>query len=158
MVQQNSEQAQEVFKAFCQVLEDKDWNYNKDEENLVIHCGAQGDDFPIKLTINIDTERSLVILLSKLPFVIQEDKRIDAAIAICAINDILADGSFDYDVNDGKIIFRMANSFIDSKLGPDVFEYMLLCSCHIIDEHNDKLFALSKGMMSLEQYIDALNG
>lgn len=158
MAQQNLEQAQAVFKTICQVLESNDWHHKKDEEKLVIHCGAQGEDFPMELIINVDAERSLVVLLSKLPFDIQEDKRIDAAIVICAINDVLADGNFDYDVNTGRIGFRMTNSFIDSRLGPDVFEYMLLCACHIIDEHNDKLFALSKGMMSLEQYLEALNG
>ena len=46
------------------MLDDNDWNYEKDEDELVIRCSARGDDLSMDLKIEIDAERKLVILLS----------------------------------------------------------------------------------------------
>ena len=154
--QKISEQARAVFATLCGALDKNEWHYRKDEEDLSIECGAQGDDLPMEITIKVDAERMLVMLLSHLPFVIQEDKRLDVAIAVSAINNMLVDGCFDYDVASGNMLFRMTNSFLESKLGEDVFTYMLLCSCQTIDEYNDKFLMLAKGMISIEQFLSTL--
>lgn len=149
-------QAKVVFDTLCQSLEHYDWHFEKDIEDLSIECGARGDDLPMDISIKVDAERSLILLLSHFPFVIQEDKRLDTAIAVSAINNLLIDGSFDYDVVSGHMFFRMTNSFIDCTIGEDIFSYMLLCSCKTIDRYNDKFLMISKGMLSVEQFIDEI--
>ena len=145
-----------TFDAFCRMLDNNDWNYKKDEEKLTIECGAQGDDLPMEITVKIDADRQVVMVLSHLPFVIKEDKRLEVAIAVSAINNALVDGCFDYDLANGRLYFRMTNSFIESKLSEEVFAYMLYCSCQTIDEYNDKFLMLSKGMISIEQFLSTL--
>lgn len=152
----NLEQAKAVFAALCHALDRHEWRYKKDEGKLSIKCGAQGDDLPMDITVEVDADRMLVMLISHMPFVIQEDKRIEAAVAVSAVNNALADGCFDYDVTSGDIFFRMTNSFIDSLLGEDVFSYMLFCSCKTIDEFNDKFLMLGKGLLSVEQFLSTL--
>lgn len=154
--QKNLEQAKITYNTLCQALDKHEWRYTKDEEKLSIECGAQGDDLPMEITINVDADRMIAILISHMPFMIQEDKRLDAAIAVSTINNMLVDGSFDYDVTSGHILFRMTNSFLESKIGEEVFTYMLFCSCHAIDEYNDKFLMLSKGMISIEQFLATL--
>lgn len=154
--EKNLIQAKAVFDSFCRTLDSHDWHYQKDESELSIECGAQGEDLPMKLNIYVDADRMLVMLLSHLPFAIQEDKRLDVAIAVSAINNILVDGCFDYNVGSGHLCFRMTNSFIESTLGEDVFSYMLFCSAQTIDEYNDKILMLAKGMLSMEQFLGAL--
>ena len=153
----NLEQAKAMFATLCRTLDNHDWNYQKDEEKLTIECAAQGDDLPMEFNIKVDADRTLVFLFSSLPFVIQEDKRLDVAIAVSAINNLLVDGCFDYNITDGRMFFRMTNSFIDSKLSEEVFAYMIFCACHTIDEYNDKLLMLAKGMLSIEQFLSSLN-
>lgn len=145
--------ALDTFATLCQALDNNDWKYKKDEEELVIECGAQGDDLPMDINIHVDAERNVVLLFSRLPFVIQEDKRLDVAIAVSAVNNVLADGCFDYDVTNGRMYFRMTNSFIESKLSQEVFAYMLYCSCQTIDEYNDKFLMLAKGMLDMEKFL-----
>lgn len=145
-----------TFDTLCKALEHHDWHFKKDEENLTIECGAQGDDLPMEITIVVDLERMLIILMSHLPFVMPDDKRIDAAVAVSAVNYALVDGSFDYDIKSGHMIFRMSNSFRESLVGEELFMYMILVSCHTIDEYNDKFLMLSKGMLSLEQFIEKI--
>lgn len=153
MADEKLERAQKVYGTLCSTLDSHEWHYKKDEEKLSIDCGAQGEDLPMEITIKVDAERQLIMLLSHLPFVISEDKRLDVAIAVSAVNDRLVDGSFDYNIADGHMFFRMTSSFIESEIGNELFTYMLMVSCHTIDEYNDKFLMLGKGMMSIEDFI-----
>ncbi len=153
MADEKLERAQKVYGTMSSTLDSHEWHYKKDEEKLSIDCGAQGEDLPMEITIKVDAERQLIMLLSHLPFVISEDKRLDVAIAVSAVNDKLVDGSFDYNIADGHMFFRMTSSFIESEIGNELFTYMLMVSCHTIDEYNDKFLMLGKGMMSIEDFI-----
>ena len=149
--------AKSVYATLCRTLEKNDWRYTSNEEELKISCGAQGEDLPMELDIRVDADRMLVMLLSLVPFTIQEDKRLEVAIAVSAINNALVDGCFDYDITSGRMFFRMTNSFIESQLGEDLFSYMLFCSCQTIDEYNDKLLMVSKGMLPIEQFLKSMS-
>ncbi len=147
------EKAKKVFSTICRTLDKEEWKYDKDEENLIIESGAQGDDLPMKFRIIVNAENMLTSFISHIPVVIQEDKRLDIAVAVSIINNRIVDGSFDYDITSGHIFFRLTNSYIDCELGEDVFWYMLHCSLSTIDEYNDKFLMLAKGMITIEQLI-----
>lgn len=146
-------QAQIVFQNLCKTLDEHDWHYKKNEDDLSIESGARGDDLPIDLNIKVDADRQVLMLLSRLPLVVPEDKRLDLAVAVTLVNNRLADGSFDYDVRSGRLYFRLTNSFLESELSGEVFMYMVICACHVVDDFNDKFLMLAKGMMSMEQFI-----
>ena len=150
----NLEQAKAAFATVCRMLDKEQWNYNRDDEKLSIKCGARGEDLPMDLEIKVDVERMLIMVLSPMPYVIQDDKRLDVAIAISAINNILLNGCFDYDVATGHVFFRMTNSIIGCKLGEEAMHYLLYCACQTIDEYNDKLLMLAKGILSLEKFLE----
>lgn len=147
--------AKATYATLCSALDKGEWHYEKDEEELTIECGYRGEDLPIDLIIRVDADRQLVSLLSQMSFKIKEDKRLDVAVAISYINYGMVHGCFDYDINTGGIFFRMSNSFVDSTLSEKVFMYMLICACKTVDEYNDKFLMLSKGMLSLEQILEA---
>ena len=86
-----------------------------------------------------------------------DDKRLDMAVAVSAANNLLVDGSFDYDIKQGRMFFRMTSSFRESLVGKDLFTYMLLCSCKTIDDFNDKFMMLAKGLITLEQFFETIN-
>ncbi len=151
--QNKAQQAKKVYNTLCRSLDSHDWHYTKNEEKLSIECKVQGEDLPIDIVIKIIEKNSLVTLLSHMPFVVQENKRLEMAVAISAINNLLVDGCFDYDVKSGNIFFRMTHSFLDSQIDDAAFSYMFLCSCGTIDEYNDKLLMLTKGMISMEKFL-----
>lgn len=154
--QKHTEQALHVFDTLCAMMEKNKWHYTPNSEKLFIDCKAQGDDLPIDINIRVDSLRRTVSLLSKLPCVAQEDKRIDMAIAVNAVNARIVDGSFDYDIKTGDLYFRMTNSFFESEIGGEVFEYMLICSFGTIDEYNDKFLMLAKGIITVEQFVSSI--
>lgn len=153
MADEKLARAQKVYDTLCATLDTYKWKYKKFEEELSIECGAQGEDLPMEITIRVDSDRQLIMLLSHLPFIISEEKRLDVAIATSIVNNKLVDGSFDYNITDGHMFFRMTSSFIESEIGNELFTYMLMCSCYTIDEYNDKFLMLGKGMMSIESFI-----
>ena len=155
--EKNIKQARVAFQTLCEMLDEKNWHYEMDAENFRINCMAQGDDLPMNIRIEVDPERLLVILLSQMPFVIPEDKRAALAVAISAANYGLIDGSFDYDYLDGTILFRLTSSFMESLVGKNMFEYMLMCSCITIDRYNDKFLVVAKKDMSNEEILNFIS-
>ena len=158
MAEVNMEKAKEIFNALVDMLDTRDWKYEKFEEDLVIKSGIKGEDLPIEFIVVVKPKNQVVQLLSRLPFQIPEEKRVDAAIAICVANNGLVDGSFDYDISDGDITFRLTTSYRESTLGADLFEYMILVSAGTIDDYNDKFFMIAKDMMTVQQFIEKENG
>ena len=147
------EQAREAFDTLCEMLDGNDWHYDKEEDDFTIMCGARGDDLPMPIKIQVDAERQIVSLLSLLPFDVPEDKRVEIALAVSAVNYALVDGSFDYNFADGTLLFRMTSSYRESKVGKTMFEYMLYLSCGTIDDYNDKFEKIINGEMTLNELV-----
>ena len=158
MAEVNMERAREVYASLIHMLDTRDWKYEKFEEDLVIKAGIKGEDLPIEFIVVVKPTQQVVQLLSRLPFSIPDEKRVDAAIAICVANNGLVDGSFDYDVLEGDITFRLTCSYRNTQLSDDLLEYMILVSAGTIDDYNDKFFMIGKDMMSVQQFIEKENG
>lgn len=148
-------QARDAYTKICAMLDANKWHYDKDADNLSIKCGATGNDLPIDIRIQVDPDKQLVTLLSQMPYSVPEDDRVLMAVAVCAANYNMVDGSFDYNLSNGNIIFRMTTSIRESIISKDVFEYMLFVSCSTVDEYNDKFLMLIKKAMTLEEFMKA---
>ncbi len=146
--------AKVVYQTLCKALEQRDWTFKKDEEKLLVNFGVSGDDIPMQFIIIVDAERQLIRLMSPLPFKMSEEKRVEGAVATCAASFGMADGSFDYDLSDGTIVFRMTASFRESLIGEGLFQYMISCSCAMVDKYNDQFLALDKGIVSITDFIE----
>lgn len=152
--EKDMKQAKAVFMALCAMLDEHDWQYEKFEEDLTIKSGAQGDDLPININIEVDRQRQLVSLLSQMPFSVPESRRTALAVAVSQANNNMVDGSFDYDYLSGRIVFRMTSSYRESLIGKGLFAYMLSCACYTVDEYNDKFLVVAKNEMSVEEILD----
>ena len=144
-------QAQTVFNSLCKALDSDGWHYEKDEERMMIKCGAQGEDLPIAIRIHVDADRALVILCSQLPFVIAEGRRREMAVAIAQANNGMIDGCFDYDYFDGNIIFRITTSIRESLISEKALQYLIYCACSTVDNYNDKFLMVAKSEMTCDE-------
>ncbi len=145
--------AQQVYKTLCEAIERREWTYDKDEEKLLVHFGVNGDDLPMRFILIVDADRQLIRLMSPMPFKMSEDKRMEGALATCAASFGMVDGSFDYDLSDGGIVFRMTASFRESVIGDGLFQYMISCSCAMVDKYNEQFLALDKGVLSINDFL-----
>lgn len=145
--------AKEIYQTMCDAIDNRKWNYTKVEDELLVHFGVNGEDIPMQFILFVDAERQLIRLLSPLPFNMCEAKRLDGAIAACVASYGMVDGSFDYDLSNGRISFRMTASFLDSQIGENLLQYMISCSCFSVDKYNERFLALDKGMISITDFI-----
>ena len=150
----NMKKAQEVYATIIRMLDTRDWKYSKHEEDLLIKSVLRGEDLPVEFILVVNPRNQVVQFLSRLPFDIPEDKRVDGAIAVCTANYGLIDGSFDYDLRDGEIRYRLTCSYRDSQLSEDLFEYMIMAAASTVDNYNDRFFMLAKGRMTVQQFIE----
>lgn len=146
--------AKNEYALLCEMLDNRNWHYDKDEENLTIRVTVTGDDLPMQLIIRIDVERQLAVLYSSMPFEVPADMRVPMAVAVSLANCGIVDGGFDYDVEDGHLLFRLTASFRESLISSEVFDYMVDASCSMIDEYNDKFFLVVMQKMSIEQIVE----
>lgn len=146
--------AKNVYLTICSMFEDMEFNHRRDDERLVIRSTVRGDDIPMDIVIIVDEKAETVSFFSPMPFTVPNDKISELAVAVAIANNGLRHGSFDFDVSDGKIIFRMAACYMDSILGKELYRMMLLASSNTIDKYNDKFLMLSKGMISLDKFLE----
>lgn len=154
----NLKQAKQAYNTLCSMLDNRQWKYSKNEEDLSIECRVQGDDIPMNIFFQIDTDHSLIILYSHLDVEVPKEKLVETAVAVNIINSVLVDGSFDYNILKGNILFRLTSSYKSSLISEKAFEYILDVSCSTVDQYNDKLDALIKGEYSLSDLYILTHG
>lgn len=154
---ETEKRAQSVYRTLCQALDDRKWVYQKDEENNRVRVTVTGEDLPMTLNITVDAPGELVKIHSTL-FKISEERRVEAALVICAINYRLVDGCFDYDLRDGEVLFRQVSCYTGGIVGKGMIDYMLRCALSTIDDFNDLLLMYSKEKLSLQEALDQING
>ena len=146
--------ARQTYQNMVAMFEKKNWNFRRDDEKMVVSCSASGDDLPLDVRMSVDAERKLVMMLSKMPYTVPEEKRVDVALAVAYVNNRLINGGFDYDIRNGMIFFRMVSSFDGCELGNEAFRYMLTCSCTTTDDYNDKFFMIATGTLSIDKFME----
>ncbi len=146
--------ARTVYEGMCAALTEKEWKFKRFDDDLTVSLAIRGHDIPMDVILMVRPEAQVISLFSPMPFGMSEDKRVDGAVAVAVANYGLVNGTFDYDISDGEIRFRMVQSYRESILGAEVYNYMLLVSMHTVDKYNDRFMMLSKGMIDLEKFIE----
>ena len=153
----NLKQARAVYSTLCEMLDDRSWHYNKDEEKLTISCGVRGDNMPISIRMKIDADRLLVMLFSQIDIEVPEDVRIEMALAVTKVNYKLVNGCFDYSPAKGNLLFRLVSSVKDSLIGPDLLAYVLDVSCGTVDDYNHLFKKLADKEITLAEFFETVD-
>ncbi len=151
--------ARKVFDRMVASLNDRKWHFEQDTSDglLCIRTTAVGEDLPVKLFIYVDEDRELLSVRSTLPFAMSKDKLVEGAVAICIINDVLANGCFKYDVHSGEMVFKVSAKWSGGLIDDSVFSYLIDVTCGTVDEYNDKLLMVSKGSMDMNAFYKFVN-
>jgi len=147
------ELAREVYEEACTALDDIGWTYNRDDEELRIRTRVSGDDIPMDIIIEVRPKTGILRVLSYMPFKINEDKAIDAAIACGEVNCRMVNGSFDFDIDDNSIRFRVTTAYLEAKPHKEVYPYMIHLAVNTVDDYNDKFLMISKGVLSIQDFL-----
>ncbi|MBR2176010.1 MAG: hypothetical protein IJ861_03575 [Clostridia bacterium] len=140
------------YITLCNALKRNDIDYEKDDKHLCIKCSVSGRDIEQNFLFEINPSKMLITLFSPVPLTFGKEKTADMSLAVCMINNSIADGSFCIDIKDRLLYFKMTASFYESTVNDTVFEYMLSTAANTVDEYYPKLHRLAK---SGEPYSDS---
>lgn len=149
------QKAKIIFKTMVQALKKADWKFDEHEDDLVIVSGYTGDDFPIRYIMCVDPKRDCVTFRSDNIVTFPENLRIEGALATCVANCGMVFGHFDYDIDDGKLVYTMSDSYADCDVGDEFFMRMMGTAVSTVDHYNDKFMMLAKGIIDIKKFIDA---
>ena len=147
-------EAKSLYKTLCHTLDNMKWHYNKEEDNFIIRTSAVGDDLSMKLFMKIDADRQVMYLKSPMPFEVPTYSREKMTTAVIMANYSMLNGSFEMDLNDGYLAFKMVVPYMESIISEKVCHYMITLSCSMTDKFNDKFKALVDGTMTLNEFSD----
>lgn len=146
--------AQKVYATVCAALDEREWKYQREDDKLIIRTGVRTEDLPIHHVIIVDAERQVLRMASPVPLEMAEDKRTEGAIITSVATMGLRDGSFDYDMQTGRISFRLTSVFRDSEIGKGLIHYFIDCTNAVVDLYNDRFDAVNSGKMSVQDFIE----
>lgn len=148
--------AKNVFKTFCELLDEKGVKYTKNKDRLAVNCVLQGDDLLVAVNAVVNEREMIVLALSPLPFTVPIERRDVIAATASEINAYLLDGHFDFDFHTGNISFRIFMSFANSIIDKQAFEYLIAAIFDAVDEYNDKLLFISKSETGIDDALKCL--
>jgi len=151
------EQAKKVYATLRTVLEQRDFPAQYDDEELVAYFKGTGEDMPMEFFFRVNAKSGIVTVFSKLPFSFPEERRTEGALGTLMLNDTFPFGCFDYNVFDGGVRFRGALCFRDSVLSESALDWLVGCAIAVVEEFNDKLLALSTGILDLDAFAKHIN-
>jgi hypothetical protein len=154
MAAPNMRKAREVYGVLLGALESMDWKHTVGEEELSVNYIIENDDFSIGFSISLHLQNELIELYASMPLTFPEDLRAEGAIATTAINYKLRDGSFDLDLADGKMLFRMTSSYCDTLIGHGLFRYMINTSSSTVFHYVNLLYLLAEGEIDIDSFLD----
>ena len=149
------QKSKEIFDGFCEYLKSNDCRFNKDDENLVAFFIIKSDNIEIKFIAKAEVNRETLRIMAMLPVNFGSGKRIDGAMVTTIATSGMANGSFDYDISSGNVMFKIAESYMGSKISPAVYDYMVDCAMMTIAEYYGKFLAVSEGKMTVPEFMNA---
>ena len=145
-------EAKVLYKTLCQTLDNMKWHYTKEEDKFIIRTSAVGKDLRMELYMKIDADRQVMYLKSPMPFTVPVEQRDLLTKAVITANYTMLNGSFEFNVPDGYLGFKVVVPFMESIISEKVCHYMIMVSCDMTDKFNDKFKALVDGTMTLAEF------
>ena len=153
----DAQRAAAAFRAVTDFMQEAKLKYETNDEENTAFVTITGDDFPVALLVSVSEEKQCVETYSQLPFAIRKEKTVDIALAIAAINVRIACGKFCLYPDKGLCTFEN-NEYITGLEGftPAYGKAVVASAYAVIEEYNDSLYAVNKGMLRVKDFVAAL--
>lgn len=159
MATDKKKQAETVYNTIIRHLDGAGLKYKTmpgHGDDLMINFTMKGKDLPMEFFIVVDVDREIIMIKSPEFTTFPAEKINDAALAVCAINYAIADGSYALDIKDGNIMWTMTSSFAGSLISEEVIHYMIAISIITVDKFNDMFMMLNMGILDIDTFLEKI--
>ncbi|MBQ8290237.1 MAG: YbjN domain-containing protein [Clostridia bacterium] len=147
--------ANKIYQTLLEALDNHDFKYARHDDKLAINATITTEDLPVEFIIRVIEDAEVIQFRSVLPIKFPENKRVEGAIVTQIANYGMINGSFDYDIRDGEVAFRLTTSYTDTELSDELIWDMIGVAFSTTDKYNDRFFMVAKNVMTVEQFIEA---
>ncbi len=155
MSEANINEARAVFDTICRTMDNIKISCEKDEEKLSVFGTIGGEDIPVRFIMKANPNNSTISFFSFLPFKTDASKRVDMAMAVSVANFGLANGSFDYNIKDGTIIFRIGVPMLGLEITEKFITHMFILGVKTTDKYNEKFLQISLGSLDFQTFLES---
>lgn len=148
------------YKTIVKACNELNLNFKQEDDEMTVSFGMHNgnqNDVNMQFEFKCDVERQLLSVMSILPFQVPDDKKTTIAVLTCCVNYKLAEGCFDFSMNDGVILFRYTANFGESLLSTELIKRALRLCVYTVDEYNDKLRDVAEGKMDIDEFLKAIS-
>lgn len=154
--EQKKNDAIAVYTMIRNSLDEIEFSYDADDDELVIRTSVTGDDVPMPITINVDADMQIIYIVSPFPVNVPDELKDNIAVALSELNNHIVAGNFDFDYDKGIIFYRITNFFTKSIISKEVFVEMIFLILSYVDNYNDRFLLAFKKDLSVTELIDFL--
>lgn len=147
------EHARKVYQSIIEVLDERQWKYQRLDDKLQVQFAVRSEDMHIYYVMGVDARRQLITVNSPMTFKMDASKRIDGAIITTVATRCLLDGNFDYDIESGRISFRLSASIAGTEVGKKMIAYFIDWTNLAVDRYNDRFEAVNSGRMTIQEFV-----
>lgn len=149
----NSERATAAYNAVTQYMDEAQLQYERRDDEREAFVTITGADFPVTLLFTVNESAQRVETYSQLPFAIKKEKAVDIAAAVAAVNNRIAYGKFCVYFDKGICTFENSEYITDLEgFGAAYGKAIVAPAYAIIDEYNEKLYALNRGLITVKEF------
>ncbi len=129
----------DVFNNMKKSLDDSGYNYQVDQERMVIRTGFQGDDLPIPVVMYVDDEHPFITVATQLDIEVPETSFGKALELINELNSGIRFGLFVLDCDNRMINFRYNERIVDETNKIDHYKELLALVVTTTDRYDGEL-------------------
>ncbi len=158
---QKNNQARMTLAAVENALRSYGWNYRpwNSEYSLVTQGGLECDGWECDIGIRVRANQQALTMIFQPPIPdILKNKPVEAAVAVCAANASIPDGCFNFDVEEGRLYFRVAHWYGDCAPGPKLIESMLSTGLNTVSHYMEDFRNIANGRLAAMDFVERERG
>ena len=149
----NTKRGAAVFKKLCSYLEKNNIEHYKNDEILALRIALEEEGGPSSLILAMDCDVGALRLLIPLPLAMKPQRRLEGAIVCAHANCNISDGVFDYNADDGSVVFRMAAFHRDGAPGEGPFKYMITTAKETVEKYRKVFEDVNSGKIGITDLV-----
>lgn len=133
--------AGEVYRTFCSAFAAKNWEHKKADRKRQLDFPVEISGESVDFTLTVDASRQLIRMVARFPEKVSAEKLPEVTDALCRVNCKMADGSFDLDMSEGRVTFRITAFFHNSCIGEGFVENMIFFAIACIKKYRPDILS-----------------
>lgn len=141
----------EIFNVVVRWFRDDDWNFDSDDDKLVVRTGINGENGKYRVYAHVQNEN--VVVHSVSPTEAPQAKRSAVAEYLTRANYGLVIGNFEMDYSDGEVRYKTSFKVKDGVLAPWMVNNLVYVNCAMMDKYYPGVMAVLYAGATPEQAV-----